>query len=100
MFTFLDFHTNRLFHYVSFIKDLLDVSNLENFLKKESAKEEVDHLKKLGTDWKNLYFQTDLLIWNDGNGLNGCLDSTFSGDLVNAKVSFSFKKWSLNRTEF
>lgn len=64
----------------------LDVTQLENLLTKESAKAECEHLKKLGTDWSNKYYRTDLIIWTEEDNVKGCLDSSFTGDLSLCKV--------------
>ncbi|CAG5094699.1 Oidioi.mRNA.OKI2018_I69.XSR.g13790.t2.cds [Oikopleura dioica] len=64
----------------------LDVTVLKNQMKKESAKETLEALKKLNSGWKNLSFIADVVVWNNGEELVAVLDSSFRGDLSSCKV--------------
>lgn len=63
-----------------------DVSILKNHMIKESAKETLEALKKLNTGWKNNSFIADVVVWNNGDGLVACLDTSFTGNLATSKV--------------
>lgn len=70
----------------------VDVTVLKNQMKKESAKETLEALKKLNSGWKNLNFVADVLVWNNGEELVAVLDSSFTGDLSSCKVMRDYAK--------
>ena len=52
----------------------LEPVSLEQKLKIENAKEQLDHLKKIDGDWQNLEFLVDLVVYKKSDGkLKACL---------------------------
>ena len=59
-------------HYTEMKK--LEPVSLEQKLKIENAKEQLDHLKKIDGDWQNLEFLVDLVVYKKSDGkLKACL---------------------------
>ena len=52
----------------------LEPISLEQKLKIENAKEQLDHLKKIDGDWQNLEFLVDLVVYKKSDGkLKACI---------------------------
>jgi len=85
--------------------------NLENKLKTECAKEQLEHLKKLDSDYENLEFLTDLVVFKRKDGvMKACLiydgnQKTMADYATNqefaclshdTQLNYSFKIYSLD----
>ena len=58
-------------------------------LKIENAKEQLEHLKKIDSDWEDLDFLVDLIVWKEASGnLKACL--VYNGAEQKAGVFISF----------
>jgi len=90
----------------------LEPTSIEQKLKIENAKEQLDHLKKIDTDWKDLDFLVDLIVYKEASGaFKACLiypgaDQKAMGDYAEAyewcklseetQLNYSFKLYSLD----
>ena len=63
----------------------LEPVTLSEKLKIENAKEQLEHLKKIDSDWEDLDFLVDLIVWKEASrNLKACL--IYNGADQKAKV--------------
>ena len=77
----------------------LEPLSLSENLKIENAKEQLEHLKKIDSDWEDLDFLVDLIVWKEASGnLKACL--MYNGAEQKAGVNISIFDFNLQSYYF